>query len=188
MPSVPPKASPMIGAQSPTTSEIRAPKISRDNSSRPRPSVPSQCAAENGARRASMSMSVGLAIGRTSAKIATANTRIIQANAIQNSGPNRRARQTGAATATSSLRASSSVAMADPRIEHGVEQVDDEVHDDEAGGDQQHGALQNNQIARVDRADQEPPDARQSEDRLDDDGAADQPADIDAGDGHQRER
>src|SRR5205807_8772921 len=100
-----------------------------------------------------MSMSVGLGTGSTGANMATASTRIIQPIAIQNSGPSRRVRRTGA-TATSSLRPSSSVAMADPRIEHGVEHVDDEVHQHEAAGDEQHHALQDDQIARIDRADQ----------------------------------
>src|SRR6267154_2018410 len=119
-------------------------------------------------------MSVGLGSGSTVAKIATANTKIIQIIAAQNSMPSRRLLRTRAATA-SSARSSSSVAMADPWIEHGVEHVDDEVHDDEAGGDQQHDALQNDQVAREDRADQQPADAGKGKNRLDDDGAAIQP-------------
>ena len=55
-------------------------------------------------------------------------------------------------------------------------------------GDEQHGALQDDQIARVDRADQQAADARQRKDRLDDQRAADQAADIDAGDRDQRQR
>src|SRR6476660_7251288 len=187
MPSAPPMTRPITGAQRPTTSDMRAPWISRESSSRPSPSVPSQCAAENGARRCSISMSVGLGSGSTVAKIATANTKIIQIIAAQNSMPSRRLLRTRAATA-SSARSSSSVAMADPRIEHGGEHVDDEVHDDEAGGDQQHDALQDDQVAREDRADQQPADAGKGKNRLDDDGAANQPTDIDAGDRHQSQR
>ena len=47
--------------------------------------------------------------------------------------------------------------MADPGIEDGVEQIDDEVHDDEAGANQQHHALQDDEVAREDRADQQRP-------------------------------
>ena len=47
--------------------------------------------------------------------------------------------------ATPSSIVSSSVAMTNPGIEHGVEHVDDEVHDHEAGGDQQHHALQDDE-------------------------------------------
>src|SRR5512144_3209681 len=130
----------------------------RDSSSRPRPSVPSQCSTENDARRSSMSMSVGLGSGRTVAKIATANMKIIQPIASQNSVPSRRPLRAGWVTASSAI-SSSSVAMANPGIENGVEQVDDEVHDDEAGTDQQHHSLQDDQVARQDRADQQPADA-----------------------------
>src|SRR2546426_5001551 len=158
----------------------------RDSSSRPRPSVPSQCSAENGARFSSMSMSVGLGSGSTGAKTATANMKIIQPIASQNSVPSRRPLRAGWATA-SPATSSSSVAMANPGIENCVEQVDDEVHDDEARTDQQHDTLQDDEVAREDRADQQPADARESKNRLDDDGAADQPADIDAGNRHQRQ-
>src|SRR5712675_1632178 len=187
MPSAPPTVSPMTGAQRPTISDIRAPWIRRANSSRPSPSVPSQCAAENGARRSSMSISVGLGSGRKSAKIATANTSTTQPIAAQNSGPSRRPRFAGCAWIPSSS-VSSSVAMTNPGVENGVEQIDDEVHDDEAGSDQKHHALQDDEVARTDRTDQKPADSGQREHRLDNDGAADQPADIDAGDRHQRQR
>src|SRR4051812_49318485 len=187
MPSAPPMTRPITGAQRPTTSDMRAPWISRESSSRPSPSVPSQCAAENAARRSSMSISVGLGSGRMSAKIATANTSTIQPIAAQNSGPNLRPRVAGCAW-TSSSSVSSSVAMSDPGVEDSVEQIDDEVHDDEAGGDQKHHALQDDEVARRNRADQQPPDSRQREHRLDNDSATDQPADIDAGDRHQRQR
>src|SRR5882757_11107002 len=187
MPSAPPTVSPMTGAQRPTISDIRAPWIRRANSSRPSPSVPSQCAAENGARRSSMSISVGLGSGRKSAKIATANTSTTQPIAAQNSGPSRRPRFAGCAWIPSSS-VSSSVAMADPGVENGVEQIDDEVHDDEACGDQQHYALQDDEIARADRADQKPADSREGEHCFNDNSAADQAADIDAGDRHQRQR
>src|SRR4051794_21352673 len=187
MPSAPPMTRPISGAQSPTTSEMRAPWINRASSSRPSPSVPSQCSAETGARRSSMSISVGLGSGRMSARIATAKTRPIQPIAIQNKSPSRLGRRAGVA-ATSSWSASSSVAMANPRIENGVEQIDDEVHHHEAHGDHQHRSLQDDQIAGVDRTDQKPADSRQRKDRLDDQRAADQSADIDAGDRDQRQR
>src|SRR5215831_70459 len=168
----------MTGAHRPTISEIRAPKISLASSSRPSPSVPSQCSTENGARRSSMSMSIGLGSGSTGARIATARTSAIQPIAAQNSGPSDRLRRAGAA-ATSSLMASSSVAMAYPGIEDGIEHVDDEIHHHKTRGHQQHHALQDDEVAGIDRADQKPADPRQREDRLDDQRAADQAPDID---------
>src|SRR4029079_5012127 len=127
----------------------------------------------NGARRASMFIAAGSGIGSSVAKIATAKTKIIQTIAAQNRMPSRLPFGTGADTA-SSARSSSSVAMTDPGVEHGIEQVDDEIHNDEARSHQQHPPLQDDEIAGEDRADQEPADTGKCEDRLDDQRAADQ--------------
>src|SRR6202051_3861574 len=180
IPSAPPIVMPMTGAQTPTVSEMRAPKISRASSSRPRPSVPSQCMADAGARRSSMSMSVGLGSGNTLANAAAAKTKIIQTIAAQNSGPSRRLRATGPATTSSSM-VSSSVAMTDPGIENGIEHVDNEVHQHEAAGDEQHHALQDDEVAGIDRADKKPADPGQREDRFHDQGAAHPAAALDTG-------
>src|SRR2546423_11414420 len=83
-------------------------------------------------RRSSMSMSVGLGSGSRSANAAAARMKMVHAIAAQNSGPNRGARLTGV-TATSSLMLSSSVAMTDPGIEHRIEHVDNEIHQDGEG-------------------------------------------------------
>src|SRR6185437_732513 len=174
MPSAPPNTRPITGAHRPTVSEIRAPWISRESSSRPSVSVPSQCAAENGARRASISMSVGLGSGSTPASAAAASTSRVQPAAIQNSVPSRRVRLTGLTTMASSI-SSSSVAMADPGIENGVEQIDHEIHQHVAASHEQHHALQDDEVAGVDRAQQQPADAGQREHGFDDHGAADQP-------------
>src|SRR6185312_5983169 len=158
-----------------------------ESSSRPRPSVPSQCSMENGARRSSMSMSVGLGSGSTGARIATVNMKIIQPVAIQNSSPNRRPRFAGRAVTPSSM-VSSSVAMTNPGIEDGVEQIDDEVHDHEASGDNQHHTLQDDEVAGVDGTDQQTADSRQGKNRFHNDSATDQSTDIDAGYRDQSER
>src|SRR5437868_14104429 len=110
-----------------------------------------------------MSMSMGPCASSTSAKIAARPMNAIHVIAIQNSVPARRLRLIGLTVMVS--RPSSSVAMTDPRIEHGVEHVDDEIHDDEAGGDEQHHALQNDQVAGVDRADQQTAEPGQGKDR-----------------------
>src|ERR1700692_2691979 len=180
MPSAPPIVMPMTGAQTPPVSDIRAPKIRRDSSSRPRPSVPSQCSIEAGARRSSMSMSVGLGSGNTLANDPAAKTKITQPIAAQNSGPSRRLRATGPATTSSSM-VSSSVAMTDPGIENGIEHVDNEVHQHEAAGDEQHHALQDDEVAGIDRADKKPADPGQREDRFHDQGAAHPAAALDTG-------
>src|SRR5438552_1307963 len=121
-----------------------------------------------------MSMSVGLAIGSTPASAAASPISTIQLTAQTKSSPSPRPRRTGETAAVSTPI--SSTAMADPRIEHGVEHVDDEIHDDEARRDEQHDALHDDEVAGVDGADQQAADAGQREDGLDDQGAADQPA------------
>src|SRR4029079_18961237 len=98
----------------------------------------------------------------------------IHVTAAMNRPPSRLCRRTGATAAVS--MPTSSAAMADPGIEHGVEHVDDEVDHHEADRDEQHDALQDDEVAGVDRADQKAPDARQGEDGLDDQCAADQAA------------
>src|SRR3954470_15204381 len=162
MPSPPPTTMPSSGAQMPIVSDTRAPWISRATSSRPSASVPSQCDRPGGARRSSMSMSSGPCVNHRSAKIAAMTISAIQPAASQNRLPRRRLRLTGLTAMVSMPR--SSVAMADPRIEHGVEHVDDEIHEHEAGGDEQHHALQDDEIAGIERADQKPADPRQRKD------------------------
>src|SRR5215213_10456846 len=159
----------------------------RDNSSRPSPSVPSQCSPEGGIRRSSMSMSVGLGSGNAPAKAARRRMNMVQTAAAQNSGPNRRARLTGV-IATSSLMLSSSVAMTYPWVKHRVEHVDNEVHQHETTGDEQHHPLENNEVPGVDCPDEQPTEARQCENRLDNHRAANQAADVDAGDGDEGQR
>src|SRR5438876_1129928 len=154
----------MSGATNPTVSEVRAPNTSRESMSRPNPSVPSQCCASGGMRRKSISISFGLGSGSSSASAAAATISAIHAAASQNTLPSRRRQGIGAIAGST---AASNTAMADPRIEHGVEQVHDEVQQHEADRDQQHDALQDDEVARVDRADQQPADAGQGEDRLD---------------------
>src|SRR5450432_3194504 len=99
-----------------------------------------------------MSISVGLEIGSAPASAAASPISTIQPTAARNSAPTRRRLRTGETSAVSP--SISSTAMTDPRIEHGIEHVDDEVHDHEAGRDEQHDALQDDEVAGIDRAHQ----------------------------------
>ena len=75
----------------------------------------------------------------------------------------------------------------DSRIEPGVEEIDQEVHqDDEAGGDDQ-DAQQQRQVALDDRLDREPTEARHRKDALDDDAAAEKRSTLQPQHGHHRE-
>ena len=105
------------------SSDIRAPWISRDSTSRPRLSVPSQCSADIGARRSSMSMSNGFGNGNRSQTQR-------QKRKSSRRPPSRTAppaeRPPDGADATPGRWPSSSVAMTNPGIEDG-KHVDDEV-------------------------------------------------------------
>src|ERR1700674_3169089 len=155
MPIAPPRQSPMSAETSPTVSDVLAPKTTRESMSRPRPSVPSRCSMSGAMRRLSMSMSVGLCSGSRSASTAAASVMVSQASASHMMMPRRR-RRTGAAMAISRLP--SSATMTDPRIEHRVEDVDGEIDQHEPGGDEQHHPLQDDEVARIDGADQQPAD------------------------------
>src|SRR5947208_17073980 len=166
MPSAPPTTRPMSGATMPTVREMRAPWMSRESMSRPRPSVPSQWAALGGMRRSSISISVGLGIGSRSATAAATTTRPIQLTASQKSKPRLGRRRTWLSAIAPISMSTSLVGMTDPGIEHGVEHVDEEIDDHEPGGHEQDDALQDHEVARIDGPDEEPADARQGEDRL----------------------
>src|SRR3954447_11183571 len=77
--------------------------------------------------------------------------------------------------------------MSDPWVEDGVEDVDEEVHEHVAEGEDRHVTLQRDVLAPHDGVVDEEPHAVDVEDDLDDHGAADQRADVEAGDGEQRE-
>src|SRR3954447_15668830 len=134
-----------------------------------------------------MSMSVGLGNGKKPASAAAATMKMVQAIAAQNSHPSRRDGVAGL-SATCSSMLSSSVAMAYPGIENGIEHVDNKIHQHEPSGDEQHHSLQNDQIPGVDGRNEQPANSRQGEDGLNDQRPADQAADVDSGDRDQGER
>src|SRR6516225_9051740 len=107
-------------------------------------------------------MSDGLASGNQSAAIAAATTIAIHAIASQNT---RRPRRAGVAAICST--STSSAAIANPRVEDTIENVDDEIDQHKPGCDEQHNALQDHKITGVDRADQQAANAGQRKNRLD---------------------
>src|SRR4051795_198475 len=72
------------------------------------------------------------------------------------------------------------------RVDEGVEDVHDQVHDDDEEGADQDGALDHRQVRVLDRVVREPPDAGDVEHRLGEDRAAEQDADVDPGGGDER--
>src|SRR5438067_7587017 len=77
--------------------------------------------------------------------------------------------------------------MANPWVEDGVQDVDEEVHGDVAEREDGDVALEGNVLARHDGIGDEEAHAVDVEDVLDHNGATDERADVEAGDGEQRE-
>src|SRR5262249_47696411 len=87
-----------------------------------------------------------------------------------------------------SASATSSTDISHPWVESGVEQIDEEVDQHEADGDDDHHALDDEEVLLEDGRAEERPQPGQREDRLDDEGAADERRRVDADDRQQRER
>src|SRR2546423_10625011 len=77
--------------------------------------------------------------------------------------------------------------QADARIEPAIEQIHEQVHEDEDGGDQQHQALNEVEIAARGGVDEELADAVDVEHLLGHDEAADQERELEADDGDDRQ-
>ena len=71
------------------------------------------------------------------------------------------------------------------RIDQAVGHVDHEVGEDVGHGYEKDGSLHDDVVAPVDRLDAEQADPRLLEDDLDDEGAADEAAEVEAGHRHQ---
>src|SRR3954471_6911857 len=76
--------------------------------------------------------------------------------------------------------------IADSRVDDGVQDVHDQVRDDDEERAEQDRALDHREVAVLDRVVCEPADARDVEDGLGEDRAAEQHPDVDAGRGHER--
>ncbi len=70
--------------------------------------------------------------------------------------------------------------MAEPRVQGGVEEVDDEVHRGEDHREEEHDALDQRQVAVDDGVDGHVAETLVGEEPLDDDGAADQEGELHA--------
>src|ERR1700722_14924588 len=167
----------------PMNSDTRAPKIRRDSISGPSPSVPSTKRQEppfshtGGARTASRNWSIG-EWGATTFAVSARRTMMAKTprpinaprfsrNAAQNDASGEGCARTAAASSPIGLvRAATSAAMADPGIDNAVDKIDDQIDEDDEGGDQQNTALQRRIIAPADGIDEPMADARPGEDRL----------------------
>src|SRR4051795_5103579 len=85
-----------------------------------------------------------------------------------------------------SLTVSRGSGIRDAGVDEGVQDVHDQVGEDDEERAQQHRALDHGQVAVDDRVVGQPPDAGDVEDRLGEDRAPEEDADVDAGRGDER--
>src|SRR5919201_2838788 len=168
MPSTVPITPAKMTAVKPTTIDTRAPKISRESTSRPTWSVPSRCAVlppcchAGGRKRSPSSPTCGSCGAITSAKIAsTANTSTMAIGKIGR--PSRRSAGRRHAVVTVAARLPF---IADPRIDHGVHEVHREVDDHDHHAAENHRRLHHRKVAEGDALVEQSPDARPREDSL----------------------
>src|SRR5215472_16715880 len=107
----------------------------------------------------------------------------------ERSQPRRRApgaAASAAGTGTPAVRRSAAgTDMADPWVEHTVEQVGEQVGEDHGDAEDEHDALDDREVPVGDRIQQLLPDAWQGEDLLDDHRRPDQGGEVEADDGEQ---
>src|SRR5215472_4116169 len=168
---------------------MRAPATRRESMSRPRVSVPRTCPGPGPARWLARSGRFGSGKWSSGKNSADRVTRASHAAESQKLRPRRfqmapaRGASAGRAAATTAawtLMSGDCAAMPNPGIEDAVEHVHDEVDQDEGDRHKGDNALDHDQVAGVDRLDQQAPDTRQPEDDLHYQGPAHQAADVDA--------
>src|SRR5262245_14449260 len=168
----------------PATSEIRVPQIVRESTSRPTLSVPRRWARPGAARlwaRSCLSGGYGDSTGARraaarAASITTAPSGASRALAARLRTTHRRIRTGPVARVRGRRAAEAGSAISDPGIEPAIEEVDHQVAQEEADGDQEHHALDQGIVTGEDGVDHQPPDPRKREDVLGDDRPTDQPA------------
>src|SRR5580704_6859053 len=187
----------------PMNSDTRAPKMSRDSASWPSPSVPSgkrhepSACQTGGARTASRNCSIGEWGATTFAikakKTMTPNTArpntapLFSRNAAQNDASGEGCARTAAASSPIVVaRAAKSAGMTDPGINHAIDEIDDQVDENDHGGDEQNAALQRRIVAAADGIDEPMADPRPGEDRLGEHGAGHQARNREADHRHHR--
>src|SRR5216683_5785731 len=189
MPSVVPMAPATMTARKPTTMDTRAPKISRESTSRPTWSVPSRWArlppsTQAGGLNRSVSVPTSGSEGAsTSAKIAVRirmpRMAIGSTGRLPDLSPDQRPGR-GRTSACIAGRARLSL-IAYPRIDDGVEHVDHQVDDHDHHAAEQHGGLDHGEVAESYPFIEKPANTRPGEHRLHDHRHIDHDHEIDAG-------
>ena len=160
----------MPTATSATAIETRAPTMIIERMSRPKWSVPNQCAADGGCSLR----------GDVERRDVVGRPDEATASAASSERP--------PASAAAERAASRISAPPEPRIDHRIGEVDQEGDEDHRGDQQHHHALDHDQVALADRLEHQPPEAGQEEHVLDDDGAGEQERELQPDDGQHRDQ
>src|SRR5262249_11398657 len=163
MPRGPRTPAPPATASTPTAIDVTAPAITRARRSRPYWSVPNGCPHDGPSRRPAIDMRSGSAGVHTSDTAATATSKTVIARPSANATWTR-----------------DPLLIPDPRVQPRVGEVHREVDGDDARGDEEAPALPHRQVARGDGAQGQTPETGQREDRLEDDAASQELAELDA--------
>src|SRR5438445_1694616 len=199
MPRNRPAPSAMLAATAPACSDTRAPQTTRLKTSRPNSSVPMRCAELGASRSMRKSWCTG-SYGLTCPAKTASRAKSTRRPAPNIPVPERRKRRRAAAHCDGAARprpsrgdrivvalAPATSAVPDARIEHRVHEVDDEADHRHEERDDDDRPLHDRVIARGDRVQHVPSDADATEDRLGEDGAAEQRAELKANDRHDRD-
>src|SRR2546422_2597591 len=190
MPSTVPTTPAKITAVKPTTIDTRAPKISRESTSRPTWSVPSRCAVlppcchAGGRKRSPRMPTCGSWGAMTSAKIASsASTRRMAIGKTGRPSVRKEARRPASVSVAARLPF-----IADPRVDHGVHEVHREVdgHDHHAAEDDRR--LHHGEVAEGDPLVEQPANAGPGEHGLHHDADVHHEHEVDAGQREHRDQ
>src|SRR5829696_1882934 len=160
-------------------------------------SAPNQWSLPGPWRATPRNVSLGSLSGRRSASTAPNSSSVNQTIDAQNQKPSLRLRYVPAGSEESAdagipasvwTSTTSSADMANPWIEDGVQEVDEEVHQDEAQRDDDDDTLHDEEVLLEDRRADDPAETGQREDLLDHERPTDQRGDAQAEDGQERER
>src|SRR5579859_4056616 len=148
--------------------------------SRPRSSVPNQCPGDGPWSRSRITTAIGSVLASTGASAAIAKRRAKSVRPAMALGEDaKRPARTSHRRCTREVAGRrGTLGVADTRIEPRIQHIHDEVAREVGDRDEQHGPLDHREVAHEDRLHRELPETRPAEDRLDDERAAEEAAEL----------
>src|SRR3989475_620017 len=146
-----------------------------------------RCAADGGWRRSLTWSAIGSAGAMSGANAAMRSSAPNRTSPTTSGGERRTRRRSGVTRRRGAAAARAALAIADPRVEPGVKDVDHEVRQQVRDRDEEDCPLHQREVAVEDRLDREAPHAGPAEDGLDDERAAEQGAELESDDRRHRD-